>query len=116
MPPRRSRPRRLLLPIVLAAILAAEITGLAIARPAVGHASYHGRNHVWMPSLGISNTVQSFPCSRSRPPGIGVYRWGCGGRNNVYLLAHAWSSFRPLHDAYVGGRLRPGLKVWYADA
>jgi hypothetical protein len=205
MPSRRSRPRRLLLPTVLAAVLAAEITGIALARtlapaapvapvatpatappssavasrsssvvrpdatdssgsaPTVatprrvaivqatshatvssgtaraiterltakvtssargggtssgGHASsasYHGQNHVWIPALGISANVQSFPCSRSRPPDAGVYRWGCAGRNNVYLLGHAWSTFKPLHDAYVGGRLHTGLRVAYAD-
>ena len=83
--------------------------------PTAKPASYHGRNHVWMPSLGINRSVQSFPCSRSRPPDAGVYRWGCAGRNNVYLLSHAWSTFKPLHDAYVGGRLRKGMAVWYAD-
>jgi hypothetical protein len=208
MASRRSRPRRFLLPTVLAAVLAAEITGLALARsfaPAIPAApiaasvadaastattdrvalagradardaardalsivaggprsragelaasrgfgpagsthaltsstgpgtasparsvlgstgsshpnssSYTGRNHVWIPSLGINKGVQSFPCSRTRPPDGGVYRWGCGGRNNVYLLGHAWSTFKPLHDAYVGGRLRAGMKVIYAD-
>jgi hypothetical protein len=59
--------------------------------------------------------VQSFPCSRSRPPDAGVYRWGCAGRNNLYLMSHAWSTFKPLHDAYVGGRLRKGMTVAYAD-
>jgi hypothetical protein len=197
----RSRPRRLLLPILLAAVLAAEITGLAIARQAVpigpadgsigttaihpsaasanrpgndlgrvvgaadldrsdrardpqavvppsaglpniagsrpsspaspaGSArttptaaptatraapTYRGRNHLWIPSLGINRPVSSFPCSRTRPPDNLVYRWGCAGRNNVYLLGHAYSVFKPLHDAYVGGRLRKGLKVVYAD-
>jgi hypothetical protein len=77
--------------------------------------AYRGRNHVWIPSLDISRSVQSFPCSRSRPPDAGVYRWGCAGRRNVYLMSHAWSTFRPLHDAYVRGRLRDGLRVWYAD-
>jgi hypothetical protein len=188
MPSRRPRPRRLLLPTVLAAVLAAEITGLALARTFVpapstptaavaavgaaaagdsrsagradgadlgrdgrghlpaspatrpaeqvrsaapikprttgkgGHTSnqpanttHHGRNHVWIPSLGIDKAVQSFPCSRSRPPDAGVYRWGCAGRNNVYLLGHAWSTFKPLHDAYMGGRLHTGMKVIYAD-
>jgi hypothetical protein len=88
------------------------------ARPAA-HAtttSFHGRNHVWIPSLRISRGLQSFPCSRSRPPDAGVYRWGCAGRNNVYLLSHAWSTFKPLHDAYVHGRLRKGMQVWYANA
>jgi Sortase domain len=211
MASRRSRPRRLLLPTVLAAVLAAELTGLALARtlasatpaapattiaaPVAGaastapagrialasqaeardaardalstvamsprsragelaaspgfgpanaihvladstrpktasparsgpastrgshpaSASYTGRNHVWIPSLGINKGVQSFPCSRTRPPDAGVYRWGCGGRNNIYLLGHAWSTFKPLHDAYVGGRLHTGMKVIYAD-
>jgi len=204
MASRRSRPRRLLLPIVLAAILAAEITGLALARTFVppapatpasaavaaaaptgvagpgsgasetdavdlashaivaaaesgrlaaelatapssraaekvpapasttrttspsggsGHATtrpfspgYRGRNHVWIPSLGVTKTVQSFPCSRTRPPDAGVYRWGCAGRNNIYLMGHAWITFKPLHDAYVNGRLHTGMKVIYADA
>jgi hypothetical protein len=101
------------------------------AAPAVGHpapkpqvksapkpaaSSFHGRNHVWIPSLRVSRGIQWFPCSRSRPPDAGVYRWGCAGSNNVYLLSHAWSTFKPLHDAYVGGRLRTGMKVWYADS
>jgi hypothetical protein len=33
----------------------------------------------------------------------------------VYLLSHAWSTFKPLHDAYVRGGLRKGMKVIYAD-
>ena len=205
MPSRRPRPRRLLLPTLLAAVLAAEITGIALARtltPAGGIATspahiaasaaaaprsaieaesaraadpagsssagitdtptsastasdakraidraaatsvaaapartsaraapkssthtttaprapaYRGVNRVWIPSLGIDKGIQSFPCSRSRPPDAGVYRWGCAGTNNVYLLSHAWSTFKPLHDAYVGGRLRTGTKVIYAD-
>ena len=211
MAPRRARPRRFLLPTVLAAVLAAEITGLVLARtptveivpvggpaPAANAASssaegvfrlgetnaitsgsqlvdrgtstilhrsrsmalakaaepagtavamaggrtkpeastgssrvatsnrasttadaapasYRGVNHVWIPSLGINKGVQLFPCSRDRPPDAGVYRWGCAGRNNVYLLSHAWSTFKPLHDAYVQGTLRKGMQVVYAD-
>jgi hypothetical protein len=78
-------------------------------------ATYRGRNHVWIPALGINRSVSAFPCSRSRPPDNLVYRWGCAGRNNVYLLGHAHSVFKPLHDAYVTGRLRKGMKVFYAD-
>ena len=77
--------------------------------------SYHGRNHVWIPTLGINRSIVSFPCSRSRPPDNYLYRWGCAGTNNVYLLGHAYSVFKPLHDAYVGGRLKKGMKVFYAD-
>jgi Sortase domain len=75
-----------------------------------------GRNHVWIPSLGINRSVAWFPCDRKRPPDNYVYRWGCAGSNNVYLLGHAYSVFKPLHDAYVRGRLRAGIKAYYADA
>lgn len=85
----------------------------AAAKPA---ATYSGRNHVWIPSLGINRAVAWFPCSRSKPPGHLVYRWGCAGANNVYLFGHASSVMKPLHDAYVRGRLRKGMAVWYADA
>ena len=212
MPSRRPRPRRLLLPILLAAVLVGEITGLALARsvaPAGGvveasatsgapaaapirnvdradgpvlpsieladasrdgvataanaarirtspapvgpsaqpasparstttstqpaaastsratsmsgttstatSTSYRGKNRVWIPSLGINRSVSAFPCSRTRPPDNYLYRWGCAGRNNVYLMGHAHSVFKPLHDAYVSGRLKKGMKVIYAD-
>ena len=48
-------------------------------------------------------------------PGNRVYRWGCAGRNNIYLFGHAYSVFKPLHDAYVRGRLRKGMKLYYAN-
>ena len=79
-------------------------------------ASYHGRNHVWMPSLGISRSITFYACGSSRYPGNRVYRWGCGGSNNVYLFGHASSVFRPLHDAYVRGHLRKGMTLYYANA
>jgi hypothetical protein len=85
------------------------------AKSAPTGSSYHGRNHVWIPTLGINRSIASFPCSRSRPPDNYVYRWDCAGANNVYLLGHAYSVFKPLHDAYVGGRLKKGMKVFYAD-
>ena len=98
-----------------ARVTAAASPASASRAPSSTAASYHGVNHVWIPSLGISKGIQSFPCSRSRPPDAGVYRWGCAGANNVYLLSHAWSTFKPLHDAYVRGTLRKGMRVWYAD-
>src|SRR5262249_13174748 len=78
-------------------------------------ATFHGRNRVWIPELGVNRSISAFPCSRSEPPGNLVYRWGCAGSNNVYLLGHAWGVFKALHDAYVRGRLHTGLRVWYAD-
>ena len=56
-----------------------------------------------------------FSCSSSAYPGDRVYRWGCAGSNNIYLFGHASSVFKPLHDAYVRGRLSKGMKVMYAD-
>ncbi len=85
-----------------------------------GHAkvggSYTGRNHVWSQALGLNRSVAWFSCSRSEPPGMAVYRWGCAGANNVYLFAHAGGAFQRLHDLYVRGALRRGLTVTYADA
>ena len=72
-------------------------------------------NFVWIPELGISRSVEAFPCDRAQPPANHIYRWGCAGRNNVYLLGHAHSVFKPLHDAYASGRLRRGMTVDYAD-
>lgn len=83
---------------------------------ATASTAYTGRNHVWIPALGINRAVYFFPCTRSTAPANYVYRWGCAGANNVYLLGHAWGVFKPLHDAYVSGRLRVGMKVYYADA
>jgi sortase (surface protein transpeptidase) len=79
------------------------------------HVSYRGRNHLWIPALGINRSTVYFSCSSS---GVGnyVYRWGCAGSNNVYLFGHAFSVFRPLHDAYVSGRLYRGMRAIYADA
>jgi Sortase domain len=97
-----------------------ETTGTRSATPALaaGRASgvLKGRNHLWIPSLGIDRSVAWFPCDRSRAPDNLVYRWGCAGSNNIYLLGHAYSVFKPLHDAYVGGRLQKGMRAYYADS
>ena len=76
---------------------------------------YAGTNHLWIPSLRISHSVAAFACTRAAPPTAGVYRWGCAGRNNAYLFGHAWSALKPLHDAYVAGRLHTGMVAYYAD-
>ena len=77
--------------------------------------TFAGRNHVWIPTLGMSDKVELYACSRKRPPDNFMYRWGCAGSNNVYLLGHAYSVMKPLHDAYVQGRLRVGMVAIYAD-
>jgi hypothetical protein len=76
---------------------------------------YSGTNHVWMPTLGLSKAVYFFSCTRSQDPDNLVYRYGCAGTNNVYLLGHAGGVFKPLHDAYYNGKLRKGMPVVYAD-
>jgi sortase (surface protein transpeptidase) len=76
---------------------------------------YSGTNHFWIPSLGMSTNVHAYPCSRSRPPDNYMYRWGCAGQNNVYILGHAYSVMKPLHDLYVRGGLRKGMIAVYAN-
>jgi Sortase domain len=78
--------------------------------------AHRGRNHVWMPALGIDRSISFYSCSNGSYPGNRVYRWGCAGGNNVYLFGHASGVFKPLHDAYVRGRLQRGMKLYYADA
>ena len=90
--------------------------GAAKSTTLVRSSGFHGRNHVWIPALGISRSTTGYSCSSSFYPGNRVYRWGCAGRNNVYLFGHAHSVFKPLHDAYVSGRLRNGMKVYYAGS
>lgn len=85
------------------------------SKPSPSAPSYSGRNHVWSPALGLDRSVAAFPCSRSRAPEMLVYRWGCAGRNNVYLFAHAGGPFYRLYNLYVAGRLRKGMEVVYAD-
>jgi hypothetical protein len=87
----------------------------AEARARAEAARFRGRNHFWYPALGISHSVDWFPCDRSRPPDNLVYRWGCSGSGNVYVMAHAWGWFRPLNHAYYAGTLEPGQLVAYAD-
>lgn len=79
-------------------------------------AAYRGKNHLWIPALGINRSVSFYACSRSTALANVVYRWGCAGTNNVYLMGHAHSVFRPLYNAYYNGRLRKGMLVIYADA
>ena len=93
----------------------ATVVKAAPKPPAVWWAKYQGTNHVWMPTLGISKPVYLFPCSRGTAPDNLVYRWGCAGSNNVYLLGHAYGVFKALHDAYYNGKLKVGMPVIYAD-
>lgn len=78
--------------------------------------TYQGRNYLWFPSLGIHHAVSWYACSASYALSYAaVYRWGCAGANNVYLMAHAGGIFGPLYTAYYAGRLKAGMLVVYAD-
>jgi len=85
-------------------------------RVAPSSSGYRGRNHLWVPALRIDRSVAWYGCSNKSYPGDRVYRWGCAGRNNVYLFGHAYSVFKKLHDAYVERKLRKGMKLFYADS
>jgi len=76
---------------------------------------YRGTNHFWMPSLGMSYGVHTYACSRSSALANVIYRWGCAGDNNVYIMGHAWGVMDNLHDAYVRGTLRRGMVAVYAN-
>jgi hypothetical protein len=93
----------------------AAVRAGAVKGSTPGSAGYHGRNRMWYPALGIGYSVSWFPCSRSRAPDNYVYRWGCAGSNNVYLMGHAWGKFSPLYRAYYSGRLSRGQLLVYAD-
>jgi sortase (surface protein transpeptidase) len=82
----------------------------------VSKPTYTGRNRFWIPSLGMNKRVYLFECSRSREPDNLIYRWGCAGANNVYILGHAYGVMKPLHDLYVRGGLRKGMVAIYADS
>jgi len=108
-PTRDDHPRR---------TFAAQVAKTATPKAQSVHATprtYSGRNHFWIPSLGISQHVYWYSCGRTSTPANLIYRWGCGGTNNVYILGHAYGVMKPLHDAYVAGRLHVGMLAIYAD-
>ena len=128
--PVRSGPARTQAPAIRARTLSPKAV-LAISKPkskssssgsassggsgTVRAGSLKGRSHFWFPALGINRSVSGYACSRSSALANVMYRWGCAGRNNVYIMGHAWGVMKPLHDAYVNGRLRIGMKAYYAD-
>jgi hypothetical protein len=93
-----------------------HVTHVKAAAPQPKQPVYQGQNRFWIPSLGMSDKVYWFACTRSREPDNLIYRWGCAGSNNVYILGHAYGVMKPLHDLYVRGGLRKGLVAIYADS
>ena len=82
--------------------------------PGAASDAFSGRNRFWIPSLGIDYRVHLFECTRKREPDHYMYRWGCAGRKNVYILGHASSVMRPLHELFDRGGLEVGMLALYA--
>jgi len=76
--------------------------------------SFHGVYHLWIPALSLSRDIDDWGCNGGLIPNHVEY-WGCAGRNNLYLLGHAWGVFAKIHDGYHSGALHVGLTAWYAD-
>lgn len=79
---------------------------------------FSGASRFWYPALDIESHWDWYGCDHGGDPtglGPGVYRWGCGARNNVYLLSHASSTFAALRRAFHSGALQVGQSAWYAD-
>lgn len=116
----RFEARQAALSVIAAQQAAAEAQAAATKAAATANAvsapAYVGKNHLWIPALGMSRSVATFACTRAAPPANRVYRWGCAGRNNVYLFGHAWGVMKPLHDGYIAGRVKVGMVAKYADA
>ncbi len=83
-------------------------------RPRKVTVSYHGVYHLWIPALSLSRGISDWGCNGGLIPNRVEY-WGCVGRNNLYLLGHAWGVFAKIHDGYHSGALHAGLAAWYAD-
>ncbi len=71
------------------------------------------RNRLIIPALGMNDGIRRTACSGAIPNG--VFYWPCAGRNNFYLVGHAWGVFKPVHDAYHRGALEPGMALTYVD-
>jgi hypothetical protein len=102
-------------PVVKAKAPVTKAKAKAPVAKATAPTTYSGTNHFWFPAFGINRAVVLFPCSRQRAPDNYLYRWGCAGRNNVYLMGHASTVLRRLHDGYLAGRLHVGQLAMYAD-
>jgi hypothetical protein len=76
--------------------------------------SYSGLYHLWIPALGLSRSIFDWGCNGGLIPNRVEY-WGCAGRNNLYLLGHAWGVFAKIHDGYHSGAMQVGLVAYYAD-
>lgn len=91
---------------------------LVLARP-VSTVAYSGTYHFWYPAIGINRPWQWYGCEHAGDPaGLGtwyVYRWGCAGAGNKFLMGHASGAFYPLRRAYHDGTLQVGQLAYFAN-
>ena len=89
----------------------APVALAAAPQPAAPAPARIGANWILVPRLGLSQPVGWYSdCSgRSVVPRWGVWREGCAGANNVYVMAHNPGVFTPILA------LRPGDLVLYGD-
>lgn len=74
-------------------------------------------NQFAFPAISISTkAVRWWDCYRDDAMPNYVYRWGCAGSNNVFLLGHSYGMFKPLWSAYHSGALKLGLVAYYAGS
>lgn len=93
-------------------VVAKPTTTTYVAKPTT--ATYVGVYHLWIPALGLSRGISDWGCRGGLIPDR-VEFWGCAGRNNLYLLGHAYGAFAKIHDGYHSGALRVGLIAYFAD-
>ena len=94
-------------------------------QPSAAPRAYVGRNHLWVPGIGIDLSIGGVwnpECTQdwsSAIPNL-LVEWGCDAvlteatTPYVYLLGHAAGVFAPLDAAYHAGLLVPGLRLSYA--
>ena len=80
-----------------------------------GAAGLQGHEPLLDPEPRHEQQRARIPVLAQRPPDNYMYRWGCAGENNVYILGHAYSVMKPLHDLYVRGGLEKGMVAIYAN-
>lgn len=81
-------------------------------------ATYAGKNHLWVPALGMSEEVRTWGCKGGTLPNY-VYIWTCAGTNNLYLLGHnnkyVFGPFVSYYDRH-GKALPKGMDLYYANS
>jgi hypothetical protein len=87
-------------------------------KPSPPAEDYAGTSRFWYPALGIETRWRWYGCDYGGDPsglGAGIYRWGCNAKSNIYLMSHAWSTFKAIKRGYHSGAMKVGQPVWYAN-